>query len=86
MRSSTASMSLMPSEVVELFQQVACEMRDDAHGYAHRREAACDAALSVSVQRCAAEGTSALGPGRGCTPCASTRPVGDVCGRNFPNF
>ena len=76
-------MSLMPSEVVELFQQVACEMRDDAHGYAHRREAACDAALSVSVQRCAAEGTW---PGARVHTVCVHAPCSDVCGRNFPNF
>ena len=50
------SMSWMPSEEVELFRHVACEMRYNAHGDAHRHEAACDAACSVSVQRCAAEG------------------------------
>ena len=27
-------MTWLPSEVVKLFQHVACEMRDEAHGYA----------------------------------------------------
>ena len=78
------SMSPLPLEVVRLFQHVACEACDDAT-WAYAPVRGC-VRRGVWGERAAERGRGHLGRGEGAhlvRPCAL---LGDVCGRNFPNF